>query len=336
LQAVSFYGLRISHPFALPWPVPTVECFFTGGDMMNRYWLSFLCIVAFSVIGFASSQDSIVKEADQYLASKDYTKAAGLYQQALASDKTSPQLWFKLGQCYQELGEDQKALDAYDQAEKNHLPPTSLYFRRSRLFAKLGQKDKALELLNSLVSLGFSNPDRIKSEKDFASVQSDSRFAELLKKMDQNAHPCDGPEFRNFDFWVGEWDVTATGSAVASSSIQKILNDCVILENYSSFSGYAGKSFNSYDPQKKEWQQYWIDSAGSSIEFHGKYADGQLVYESDSVNPDGTKIKRKMTFVKLSDNQVRQFSVQTKDGGKTWTPEYDLLYTRKRTPSAAQ
>jgi len=198
------------------------------------------------------------------------------------------------------------------------------------LYAKLNQNDKAFELLNSLASMGFSSAERIKNEKDFASLQSDSRFGKLLKKVDQNAHPCERSEFRNFDFWVGEWDVTAAGSPAGSSSIQKILNNCVILENYSSVSGYAGKSFNSYDPHTTEWTQYWIDNAGASVEFHGKYADGQLVYESDSVNPDGAKIHRKMTFVKLSENQVRQFSVQTQDGGKTWTPEYDLLYTRKR------
>jgi hypothetical protein len=104
----------------------------------------------------------------------------------------------------------------------------------------------------------------------------------------------------------------------------------VILENYTGVSGYAGKSFNSYDPQTKQWRQYWIDNSGSVVEFHGSYGANQLVYEADSANPDGTKVHRKMTFVKLPDNRVRQFSVATQDGGKTWSPEYDLLYTRKK------
>lgn len=272
----------------------------------------------------------LIQQADQFLVGKDYKHAADLFEKILAGDSTLGDVWFKLGQCYQELGEDQKAMDAYDNAEKNHFPAMNLYYRRSRLFARLHQKDKSFELLNALAGIGFSNAERIKDEKDLAGLQSDARFGELLKKIEDNAHPCDKPDFRNFDFWVGEWDVTSAGSPVGSSSIQRILNSCVIFENFTSFSGYAGKSFNSYDPDKKEWRQYWIDNSGSYVEFVGHFADGQLVYEADSSNPDGTKVHRKMTFVKLTNDRVRQFSVQTADGGKTWTPEYDLLYIKKK------
>ena len=299
--------------------------------MRLSFYLSLALVALLSVTASSeTSKDPLFDQADKFLASKDYAHAADLYRQILAKDSSSSDAWFKLGECYQERGEDQKALDAYDNAEKNHLPGTLLHYRRARLYAELHQTNKAFENLNALAGLGFSSVDRIKNQKEFASLQSDARFAELLKKVDDNAHPCEKVDFRNFDFWVGEWDVTAAGSPQGTSSIQKILNNCVILENYTSLSGYAGKSFNSYDPDKKEWTQYWIDNSGATIEFHGHYADGQMIYESDTINPDGTKAHRKMTFVKLSDNQVRQFSVQTQDGGKSWTPEYDLLYTRKR------
>ncbi len=300
---------------------------------MRRKLCLLSIIVALTTASIGDGQTSgnaIVDQADKYLVAKDYAHAADLYQQILASNSASGDVWFKLAQCYQELGEDQKALDAFDQAEKNHFPAPTLLYRRSRLYAKMHQTEKAFELLNSLASLGFSNVDRVKNEKDLQSLQSDSRYAELLKKLDQNAHPCEGTDFRNFDFWVGEWDVTAAGQPAGTSSVQRILNNCVILENYSGQSGYAGKSFNSYDPDKKEWRQYWIDNSAGVVEFHGHYADNQLVYQADSKNPDGTMAHRKMTFVKLPDGRVRQFSVQTMDGGKTWIPEYDLLYTKKQ------
>src|SRR5262245_31978145 len=155
--------------------------------MNLRFIILILCL--FTALAEASTK---LEEADQYLQSKEFAKAAALYEQILVSDKSQGQIWAKLGQCYQEVGQDQKALEAYQEAEKNKFPAGSLNIRKARLYAKMHQNDKALELLNSVASMGFSNVDRIKNEKDFASLQSDSRFQEVVKKIDQNAHPCDG------------------------------------------------------------------------------------------------------------------------------------------------
>ena len=84
-----------------------------------------------------------------------------------------------------------------------------------------------------------------------------------------NAAPCKDPtrpEYRQFDFWTGEWDVFANGSTtqVGSNSIQLILNDCVIYENWTARGGGEGKSFNKYNPVQKQWEQYWMARYGSS------------------------------------------------------------------------
>jgi hypothetical protein len=44
--------------------------------------------------------------------------------------------------------------------------------------------------------------------------------------------------------------------------------------------------------------------------------------------PDGSKLKRHLQFFNLGPNQVRQFSQASRDGGKTWTVEYDFTYNR--------
>ena len=42
-----------------------------------------------------------------------------------------------------------------------------------------------------------------------------------------NAKPCTaGPEYQQFDFWVGEWDVEVSGQKVARSRIEKISDGC--------------------------------------------------------------------------------------------------------------
>lgn len=45
--------------------------------------------------------------------------------------------------------------------------------------------------------------------------------------------PCTTrPEYRQFDFWIGEWDVQAGGNQAGTNSVQLILGDCVIFENW--------------------------------------------------------------------------------------------------------
>ena len=63
--------------------------------------------------------------------------------------------------------------------------------------------------------------------------------------------PCQCPEQRQFDFWVGDGELTgpAGTQVVGHSHIEAILGGCVIAEHWSSGSGGAsdGKSFNIFN-----------------------------------------------------------------------------------------
>ena len=51
--------------------------------------------------------------------------------------------------------------------------------------------------------------------------------------------PC-APEARQFDFWVGEWNVTtAEGQQAGTNSIRLILDDCVLQETWAGAAGRA-------------------------------------------------------------------------------------------------
>ncbi len=68
-------------------------------------------------------------------------------------------------------------------------------------------------------------------------LKSDPRFAELVDKATRNQKPCVyNAENRQFDFWVGQWDVVDASSGVTagSSRIEKELGECVIWENWTS------------------------------------------------------------------------------------------------------
>ncbi len=149
------------------------------------------------------------------------------------------------------------------------------------------------------------------------------------------AKPCGAsPEYRQFDFWIGEWDVTANGNRAGESSVQLILGKCVVFENWTGARGMNGKSFNIYDPAKGKWRQTWVDDFGTLTEFTGEFKDGVMRFVADTVDARGNKTLRKMTFFPLPEGRVRQLGERSTDGGKTWSADYDLIYAKKKTATA--
>jgi hypothetical protein len=147
----------------------------------------------------------------------------------------------------------------------------------------------------------------------------------------EKTSPCQAkPEHRQFDFWVGEWDVLQAEKKIAESSIQEIIETCVIFENYNEMDGYTGKSVNFYDVHLGKWRQTWIDAQGMVSEFSGELKDEAMRFQGESHYPDGTKSLRRLTFFKIDSDRVRQYSEISRDDGKTWNPHYELFYVRKK------
>jgi hypothetical protein len=150
--------------------------------------------------------------------------------------------------------------------------------------------------------------------------------------------PCTSdPVYRQFDFWIGEWEVYAkNGKKAGDSKIELILDSCIILENWKSASSrnglyYSGKSFNTYNSATKQWQQTWVDNMGGTTEFlEGYYENNKMILRTKPFQvAQDTLAVRKLTFYNLGPNKVRQHSEISKDNEATWTTEYDLEYRRK-------
>src|SRR5262245_25549388 len=66
--------------------------------------------------------------------------------------------------------------------------------------------------------------------------------------------PCAAAEFRQFDFWAGDWDVsTPDGKTAGRNRIEREHGDCVLVERWQSASGGTGTSLNYYDPVARRW-----------------------------------------------------------------------------------
>lgn len=291
---------------------------------MNRFPAFFIFFCCF-VTAFAQSPDT-AKAAFQ---AHNWDKAAVEYGKITKADPTNGEAWYQLGMSLYSMDKFQEAAGAFQHAAELKFHPVFSTYNSAAALARAGQSDDALAWLEKLPGMGYRNVQQVEQDQDFTVLKESRRFQGVLMALKKNAAPCQDAELnREFDFWVGEWDVqTAQGQHAGSSSVQKILGGCVILENWAGL-GSQGKSFNAYNQALKKWQQYWVDDSGITTLYTGEVVGNQMRYLADAGSQNGQQARR-MTFTKLDDGRVRQLGETSSDGGKTWTVAYDLFYVRK-------
>ena len=142
---------------------------------------------------------------------------------------------------------------------------------------------------------------------------------------------CASPESRQFDFWVGKWDVHPKASPekkVAVSLIEKLYHGCAIRENWMPFSDHKGGSINAWSPERKTWRQFWADSDGGSALFEGGWNGKAMVLTGVWPQPGQPTQITRMTYTPLADGSVEQLGVTSDDSGKSWQPSFDFIYKR--------
>ena len=143
------------------------------------------------------------------------------------------------------------------------------------------------------------------------------------------AAPCDAPEYRQFDFWVGEWVVKGPAGKVAGiNRIEKEYGGCVLHERYVTGRGYSGESLNTYDAARKVWHQTWVDDSGTLLAIEGGIRDGSMVMEGQTTGGDGKVTKHRITWTPNADGSVRQHWESTNDKGE-WTTVFDGHYAHQ-------
>ncbi|MGH9601151.1 MAG: tetratricopeptide repeat protein [Terriglobales bacterium] len=298
--------------------------------------LLFCLLLALAFNAVPALADALSAEADAAFAAKDWAKAARTYEQVTQREPKNGQAWYRLGFALHLLKQHQPAIAAYEHAVEINPANWRAIYNTAGAHALLGHPDQAFERLDRLVdpaTVGFAQMGAIEADSDFDSLRADARYRKILEQLDKNANPCrDSAESRQFDFWIGDWDVTtAQGQPAGTSSIQLILGSCVIFENWTSLGvGYAGKSLNIFNVPRKKWQQYWVDSTGAVTFFEGGWIGSYLRLTGENALRTGPLALNRMTFTPLSPDKVRQHGEGSDDGGKTWTTRYDLIYNRKK------
>jgi tetratricopeptide (TPR) repeat protein len=301
---------------------------------MNRIAFVALGILLAGTSLIAQSDPATV-EANAAYEGKEWAKSEKLYEAMVKQHPEVARLWFRLATSQEELGQLDQALQTMDQGLKAGVPPVFGEFMLGTIYAQKSEKEKAFEHIQKALDAGYNKPEEFDTNEHLASLRGDARFAKMRVLAEHNLKPCAStPENRQFDFWLGEWNVETTqgGVPAGKSKIELILGDCVVQENWQSDGNpYSGKSYNTYNAALKRWEQYWVDNSAGNIFFYGGLKDGAMDYWTDEIpQPTGPPLKRHLQFFKLGPDKVRQFSQGSTDGGKTWTPEYDFTYIRKK------
>lgn len=144
--------------------------------------------------------------------------------------------------------------------------------------------------------------------------------------------PCQSPEYRKFDFWIGDWNVHSPngGPTVGHNLVTLEQDGCLIIEHWTASTGKeTGTSFNYYDVRDKRWHQLYLDNSGNAGAFPamaGNLVEGKMVLISDESQ---SPISR-WTWYVLEPGKVRQMAEKSTDGQKTWRIIWDSVYVKTK------
>jgi tetratricopeptide (TPR) repeat protein len=271
-------------------------------------------------------------DANALFQKQDWAGAAPLYETAVKANPADGPSWFRLGTCLHRLNHNQESRAAFQRSLDLGFQPLQAMVVIARSYYKEDDKAEGYKWLRKAADAGFANPALLDADPDFLRVKNDPDFAKARVLVVANAHPCmNQPEYRQFDFWIGDWDVMSPGAAgPVPSRIERILDGCIIQENWMPPGQVGGKSWNFYNAATKEWEQLWIAPTGV-IKMRGEWRDGAMRFESRTPVPGQPDQLAKLTFTPMEGGRVHQFWVRSTDGGKTWTTMFDGIYSPRKT-----
>jgi hypothetical protein len=144
-----------------------------------------------------------------------------------------------------------------------------------------------------------------------------------------DSSPCVSKEFRQFDFWLGKWEVTERGQPAGRNEIQPDLGGCALFESWTSVDNTRGRSVSFYDRRRQRWHQTWIDDRGGSLKLDGRMIAGSMVLEQNQTDrATGKGTLNRITWTPNANGSVRQHWEVKKGQDAAWETVFDGVYLR--------
>ena len=302
----------------------------------RSFFALFVCFTSGYAMGQYQNHSGTFANADSLFMDKNYRAAETIYKRLLPDSSRDAFHLNRLG--YTELlaGRLKESRIYFSRAlASDPAPPVkaSILSRLAMVEAMENHADRALVFLDSAIHSGYISIPEMDSSASFASLRKSAGFKALRENLFNSIYPCfNNRRAREFDFWLGEWNVFVTGTDVYAghSLIQKISGGCAILENWNSAIS-EGKSLNFIDDSSSKWKQVWIGSYpnGKQDFVNGEYTDSAMRFSFTTRDAQGNTVQGRFIFFNEGPAQVRQLNETSADGGKTWTTNYDFTYKRK-------
>jgi tetratricopeptide (TPR) repeat protein len=304
--------------------------------LKSMYTALVLAALAISTAAQTATVAPAIQEADALLQAQKWAEAAKAYEAITGAEPTNARAWYQLGWSRHGLGKYEQAIDAFQKAleiNKGTRRASFAMYGIATMYAGLKDRDKAFEWLNRALSANLPQPRQIKDDPNLISLRDDPRFQTVLTIAEKAARVCmNTPEYRQLDFWVGEWNVIGPGNQqVGTNSVVLLEDGCIVEENWTSAQGgQTGRSFNFYNPVTHKWHQSYMGNDAGNWMMDGEYKDGAMRYEGAVYSPPNAHVLTRMTFFNLGPDKVRQLGENSTDGGKTWVVTWDAMYIRKK------
>ncbi len=144
---------------------------------------------------------------------------------------------------------------------------------------------------------------------------------------------CSAPSYRQFDFWLGEWDIVgADGKKTGDDKVVSILGGCALQETWTGPKSGQGMSISAYDPATRRWHQMLVDDSGAVLKLEGEFADGKMVLigRRPSQKEKGVAIVHRIAWMPAADHRVHQQWEASTNEGRTWRPVSESNYVPKQ------
>ena len=132
-----------------------------------------------------------------------------------------------------------------------------------------------------------------------------------------------------FDFWLGEWDLSWGDGQRGTNSVYQDFDGRVIVESFDGRPSIElqGTSLSVFDVEARCWRQTWVDSNGSYLDFRGEFRDGQMDLRTER-EVEGRPALLRMRWFDIERDSLTWAWERSTDGGRRWETLWRIAYSR--------
>ena len=134
-----------------------------------------------------------------------------------------------------------------------------------------------------------------------------------------------------FDFWLGNWELTSGGKPAGTNTITREYDGAVIMERFAGTGENAlhGMSVSVFNPNTGRWNQTWVDNQGGYLDFEGGFDDGKMIL-SRRATIQGKDVVQRMVWFNITADSFDWNWERSDDGGATWNTLWPIHYERSK------